>query len=148
MSLSQNWNQLRDRADLLQNYKMVYDTGDPRKPLEKEWFELQQRDTRWKKDLDGRKKDRCYAAEHILEWQLLAEFIEADKKSPASRCVHLYEWFMEAMPKGKSHKVKVAKYKGKLAPNGHFDFEDQDYNLDKWDLSKQRDPMYINWISK
>jgi hypothetical protein len=129
---------------------MVYDTGDPRKPLQKEWFELGKRDARWTKDLDGRNENRCYSAEHVLEWQLLVDFIEEEKDTNllGSRCVHLYEWFLEYMPKGKSHKVKVAKDKGKLGTNNRFDFEDKDYSMDGWDFTKQKNPMYITWISK
>jgi hypothetical protein len=127
---------------------MVYDTGDPQKPLEKEWFELKRHDARWKKDLDGRAENRCYAAEHVLEWQLLRDFIEADKHIQQSRCAHLEKWFLEDMPKGKSHKVKVAKDNGRLGTNNRFDFEDQDFTLDEWKNDALPIPRLIEWICK
>ena len=130
---------------------MVYDTGDPTEPLKKEWFEMQLRNKRWNKDLVGRTPsgaNRCYAAEHVLEWQLLKQFIEADKKrGDESRCAHLYQYFLEEIPKA-SYKVKVAKNNGKLEKNNHFEYEEKDYSFDKWTNKEQDVPRAIDWICK
>ncbi|KAF1851751.1 uncharacterized protein K460DRAFT_271464 [Cucurbitaria berberidis CBS 394.84] len=130
------------------NYGMVYDTGDPTEPLKKEWFELQQRKKRWTKDLVGRKPTkgnkprRCYAAEHVLEWQLLQEFIEADSmKGQESRCMLLFKYFGEKMPKA-TYKVKVARNNGKLGTNNHFEYEDRDHTLDRWKEDEPKERRY------
>lgn len=100
----------------------------------------------WTSDLQGRGGQRCYATEHILEWQLLQDFIEHDKdKKDQSVCAHLINWFLDPMPAGK-HKVKVAKDEGKLK-NDHFEYEDKDYELKPWNYKAQK-PRYIEWICK
>ncbi|KAH8711916.1 hypothetical protein GQ44DRAFT_776460 [Phaeosphaeriaceae sp. PMI808] len=137
---------------LEKKYGIVYDTGDPTKPLKEEWFQLQQRKQRWTEDLVGRtskgnnKPKRCYAAEHVLEWQLLKRFIEADKDSMNSRCWLLFEFLSEPMPKG-AFKVKVAKNDGKLDKDNHFEYEDKDHSLDKWKHEVVKVPRVIDWIS-
>ncbi|KAH7346961.1 hypothetical protein BKA66DRAFT_433113 [Pyrenochaeta sp. MPI-SDFR-AT-0127] len=121
-----------ENTKLIQNYEMVYDTGDPTEPLKKEWFELQGRKKRWTKDLVGRQPqgknpNRCYAAEHVLEWQLLKAFINADKdKKDESRCALLLKYFNEPIPIA-DHNVKVGKDKGKLGTDNHFEYEDKEY---------------------
>lgn len=132
---------------------MVYDTGDPTEPLKKEWFELQQRQTRWTSHLTGRlsssgEKDpnRCYAAEHVLEWQLLKLFIDEDqKKGSESRCWSLLKHFNEELPKA-SYSVKVAKNNGKLGTDNHFEFESKDHSFDGWENKDQIKPRLIDWI--
>ncbi|EAT79447.2 hypothetical protein SNOG_13120 [Parastagonospora nodorum SN15] len=129
-------------------YSRVYDIGDPQKPDEKEWFQLRKRDKKWKVDLNGRAGERIYAAEHVLEWHLLKDFIEEDKElNEKSRCAHLYKWFLKSMPKG-NIKVKVAKNDGelgkkdrsknneKLETKDRFTYEEKDYTLDKWEFAE------------
>jgi hypothetical protein len=137
------------RIDKVQTYKRVYDTGDPTEPLKPEWFKLKRRDERWKKDIVGRKNDRCYEVEHVLEWQLLAQFITADMdKGPDSRCAFLKKYFIEEKLEMKTYKVKVAKDNGKLGTNGHFDYEDGDYLFSKYVSKSQKEPRAIDWIRK
>ncbi|KAI8935007.1 hypothetical protein NX059_008673 [Plenodomus lindquistii] len=137
---------------LEQKYAKVYDIGDPTEPLKPDWFELKSRDKRWTKDLVGRNTKsstatRCYAAEHVLEWQLLQIFIEADiGKGDKSRCAFLLEHFQADFPKTK-HKVQVAKNNGALAKSGHFDYEEKDFEFDKWRHNGQMNPRMIDWIS-
>ncbi|KAH5087525.1 hypothetical protein HBI73_146840 [Parastagonospora nodorum] len=133
------------KNELEKTYGKVYDIGDPRKPFEKEWFQLKNRGKQWTDDLHGRGK-RCYATEHILEWQLLQDFIEHDKdKKDQSLCAHLINWFLEDMPVNK-YKVKVANKEGKLEEDDHFEYEDKEYILEPWNYKDQR-PRYIEWIS-
>jgi hypothetical protein len=146
--LSLTFRDIHDRSDFRQEYSTVYDIGDPRKPLEKDWFALQKHASRWTNDLAGRASPkREYALEHILKWQILRDFIEEDKDTNplASRCVHLHIWFLNSMPKG-NHKVTVAKNNGELGKNDRFDYEDRDYTLDTWDQAKQPTPRMIEWI--
>jgi hypothetical protein len=140
-------------TNMVQRYSTVYDIGDPTKTLDSKWFELERRDKRWTKDLVGRKPrpntnaQRCYAAEHVLEWQTLKIFIEADRdKGDDSRCVFLHKYFKQSMPL-RNHKVQVAKGNGKLGKDGHFDYEEKDYAFGKWENIKQNQPRAIDWIS-
>jgi hypothetical protein len=107
-----------------QTYKMVYDTGDPRDPEAKDWFLLKVHDKKWKKDVSDEKGERCYDAEHVLEWQMLQDFIEEDKdKGDNSRCAHLLKYFTQSMPLD-DIEVEVAKdYKKALKFGEHFDYE-------------------------
>tara|TARA_R110002003_G_scaffold9_6_gene395 strand:+ start:1184 stop:1669 length:486 start_codon:yes stop_codon:yes gene_type:complete len=134
---------------------MVYDIGDPTDPLKPEWFELKRRDKMWTKDLVGRtsgknkgtSQGRCYAAEHVLEWQMLQTFIEADEdKGANSRCAFLYTYFQDSlqMPSG-GYKVQVAKDSGKLT-NDHFDYEEKDYAYQRWKVGTRKTPRAIDWI--
>ncbi|KAH5789298.1 hypothetical protein HBI88_049860 [Parastagonospora nodorum] len=144
---------------LIDTYSRVYDIGDPQKPDEKEWFQLRKRDKKWKVDLNGRAGERIYAAEHVLEWHLLKDFIEEDKElNEKSRCAHLYKWFLKSMPKG-NIKVKVAKNDGelgkkdrsknneKLETKDRFTYEEKDYTLDKWEFAETPVPRLIEWIT-
>lgn len=108
---------------------------------------MKKREDKWTNDIAGRKAtERCYAAEHILEWQLLRDFIEADKSlGSSSRCAHLEKWFLEPMPKT-NYKVKVAKNSGELQSNDHFDYEDMDHGFSRWENKDQPVPRYIEWI--
>lgn len=134
---------------------MVFDTGDPTQHLKREWFELRQHDTVWSQDIPGRTgtSHRCYDAEHVLEWQLLKQFIEEDKEDgEKSRCELVHRYFGKEMedPEVK-HKVKRAKNNGRLGPNDHFDYEEVDFSLDPWNLELgegEKDRRYIDWISK
>jgi hypothetical protein len=127
-------------TDQAQSYGKVYDTGDPQKPFDKEWFEVKNRKTRW--------GGTCrYATEHILEWQLLQDFIEGDKgQGSNSRCAHLQEWFLGSMPTS-AYKVKVAKNDGELQKDNHFEYEDKDYGFGGFKFEAQN-PRYIDWIGK
>jgi hypothetical protein len=84
-----------------------------------------------RKDKNGVQTKRCYDAEHVLEWQLLRDFIQEDfAKKDDSRCALLWKFFHKTkMPKIK-HKVMVAKNNGKMI-NGHFDYETTDYDFSK-----------------
>lgn len=131
---------------------MVYDIGDPTEPLKDEWFELRNRNKRWTKDLPGRTRSkRCYAAEHVLEWQLLKTFIEADKENgPTSRCAFMEKFFLDeikGIPRTK-HKVQVAKDDGRLGKDNKFEFEERLYDFDQWTSKTQKVPRPIDWISK
>jgi len=127
---------------------MVYDTGDPTEPLKSEWFNLKRRDKRWTKDIVGRKKPtRCYEAEHVLEWQLLKSFIEADKiRSSKSRCAFMHKFFINPDFPRSQHRVQVAKDNGKLGKDGKFQFEEKQYDFSDWKIMDQKDPRPIDWI--
>jgi hypothetical protein len=135
----------------------VYDTGDPTEPLKSEWFELKSRNKRWTNDLVGRgpgpqTTTRCYAAEHVLEWQMLTSFIEEDRtKDDDSRCAFLITYFAKTKMPKTIHKVQAAKDKGKLEPNKHFTYDEVDYDFSKWVHGKgkdKRDPTTLDWIGK
>jgi hypothetical protein len=133
---------------------MVYDTGNPTEPLKRDWFELKVHDKKWNADLVGRTGgDRCYAAEHVLEWQLLKQFIQDDMDQGAqSRCAFLYTYFIDNKMPRKTHKVQVAKQNAVNVPpeldkNGHFDYEEASYDFSKWNtVYGVKDPRAIDWI--
>ncbi|KAF2824664.1 hypothetical protein CC86DRAFT_353149 [Ophiobolus disseminans] len=134
-----------------QKTKRIYDTGDPTKPYDIKWFELQVLDERWAKDIAGRKDPaRCYDAEHVLEWQLLKTFIEEDMASPNSRCVLMHKYFMQELDK-KSYKVKVAKNDGALK-NDKFELEDGTLDFSNWNVVVKKGgsavkPRLIDFVS-
>jgi hypothetical protein len=83
----------------------------------------------------------------VLEWNLLKTFIEADKdKGDDSRCVFLYKYFLEDTMPLKNYKVQVAKDNGKLKSDGHFDYEEKEFEFGKWKHSVQKKPRPIDWI--
>jgi len=101
-------------------------------PDKGEWFRLGRLDERHTKV----RKDRCYEAEHVLEWQTLMRFIDEDKsKGPNSLCAFLYKFYEDDIPKDK-YKVKVAKKKGELGPNDRAEYEDLDYDLSQWKFER------------
>ncbi|KAH7090484.1 hypothetical protein FB567DRAFT_546679 [Paraphoma chrysanthemicola] len=135
-------------GDTEERNKMVYDTGDPTKPLEPEWFQLECREQRWTTVTPGKKGNRCYDTEHVLEWQLLAQFIQEDRhKGAGSRCAFIWKYFTQKKMDLKAYKVKIAKNKGKLDSDGHFEYEDGEFLFDKYENSEQKEPRAIEWIS-
>lgn len=144
---------------------MVYDTGDPREPQDPAWFQMTCHKERFKDDLDDRvnkpRPNRCYSAEHVLEWQLFADFIEADiEKEEDSRCVFLYKFFDDTPLPEQNYKIQAAvqapkppatqKYAPVLKQNGHFDYEQVEYDFAKWQSPKgtKPDPRAIDYIGK
>ncbi|KAH7075650.1 hypothetical protein BKA63DRAFT_603011 [Paraphoma chrysanthemicola] len=126
--------------------KAVYDTGDPAKPLEPEWFQLKSHEKRWKAN-PGKNGNRCYDTEHVLEWQMLGQFLQEDKEKGAdSRCAFLYKYFVQKRMELKTYKVKAAKDKGKLTSKNRFDYEEVDYLFSKYDNKAQVDARVIDWI--
>jgi hypothetical protein len=85
----------------------------------------------------------------VLEWHLLKDFIEEDiGKGENSRCALLWKFFLKTnMPKIK-HKVQVAKDNGKLESDGHFIYEEKDYDFSKWKHDKNTVPTTMDWICK
>ncbi|KAF1830451.1 hypothetical protein BDW02DRAFT_608730 [Decorospora gaudefroyi] len=116
-------------------YHRVYDIGDPSEPLKPEWFRLKRHRTKWSKNIRGVTKTRCYSAEHVVEWQLLANFIKADK----NRCVFLLKHFGMNMPMT-MHKVQVAKNNGELKSNGRAEYETKDYDFSKFPTTNPLSP--------
>ncbi|KAF2749771.1 hypothetical protein M011DRAFT_511825 [Sporormia fimetaria CBS 119925] len=142
-----------DLADLEKAYHRVYDFANPLDPLSPDWFKLKEQDQGWKKNLAGMKKNRCYAAEHILEWNVLVTFIEDDleTKKDGSRCHFIKKFFggkesgtgAASMPK-KDIYVKVAKdYNKALASDAQFDYEDKPYRFSSF----EGDPRPIDWVT-
>ncbi|KAJ4304608.1 hypothetical protein N0V90_000134 [Kalmusia sp. IMI 367209] len=147
---SPRWPKLKD---LEKAYEMVYDIGGPSDPSKSEWYELKRHEKRWTVDLEPNKGDRCYDSEHVLEWDLISIFLEADEDrsdEQDSRCVLLYKYFKgENMPLD-NIKVKKAKdYKKVLGKGDRFDYEDADYEVRKFQ-SKFPDeinkPRPLDWI--
>jgi hypothetical protein len=133
----------------MQRTARYYDTGDPTKPLDAKWFQLESLTQGWTSDMatTSPNKKRCYQVEHVLEWQLLTKFIEEDKdKDDTSRCAHLYKYFLKDLPTF-DYKIKVAKDDGKLDSNDHFEYEEKEYEFSKWDVKAQTKPRMIDWIS-
>jgi hypothetical protein len=111
---------------------------------------MRRRDQRWTNDLVGRKNkpssNRCYDAEHVLEWQVLRAFIEQDIEKDDSRCSFLYKHFLTNDMPLKNHKVQVAKNNGKLKADGHSDYEEKEYEFAKWQNKAMPKPRAIDWI--
>lgn len=111
----------------------MYDTGNPKEPNKAAWFKLERRDSRWTTNRD----ERCYDAEHVLEWQMLSRFIEADSNlGKDSRCAYLHKFFEIGINKGE-YKVKAAKNEGKLGANDRAEYDDVDYDFAKWKVKSQ-----------
>jgi hypothetical protein len=116
------------------------------------WFKLESRKERWTLKNVGKpgvvtSPERCYDAEHVLEWQLLAAFIEEDKnQKDQSRCALLMKYFEKDLPKT-TYKIKAAKDNGKLDQNNRFNYADTDYAFDKWNVGSIKTPRAIDYIS-
>ncbi|KAF2276881.1 uncharacterized protein EI97DRAFT_490465 [Westerdykella ornata] len=88
---------------------------------------------------------RCYDAEHVLEWNMLAEFLQEEgyKDDAKSRCHSILEFFEGKMER-EDIKVKVAKvYNKALAKGDHFDYEEKTFVSSKI----KDDPRPIDWIT-
>ncbi|KAL1600455.1 hypothetical protein SLS60_006841 [Paraconiothyrium brasiliense] len=129
---------------------MVYDIGGPSDPTKPEWYQLKRHDKRWTADIDPERKERCYDAEHVLEWSLLLEFLEEND----SRCVLLWKYFSEEnMPKGDIPVRKAKDYKKALKKGEHFDYMDAQFEVGKFksywasDENPIKAPRPIDWIA-
>jgi hypothetical protein len=125
-----------------QDYHRVYDIGDPRYPEDPAWFQLTKRDSKWTSNLVGVQGQRCYSAEHVLEWQLLNDFIKEDKDNPSpgkeSRCVAIMKYFLEPMTlKDTTVKVAINPNKALTDKDNKFEYIDTPY---KW--SKMKMPEF------
>jgi hypothetical protein len=77
---------------MVQHDPKYYDIGDPTEPLKPDWFLFRKWSQPWEEDIDGKqpKAPRCYHVEHVIEWQVFKQFVEADKdKNDDSRCALL-----------------------------------------------------------
>ncbi|KAJ4360685.1 uncharacterized protein N0V89_001252 [Didymosphaeria variabile] len=128
---------------------MVYDIGDPSDPTKPDWYQLKRHDKRWTEDIDPERGDRCYDAEHVLEWSLLLQFLGENN----SRCALLWKYFSEEnMPKNDITVRKAKDYKKTLKKGDHFDYTDAQFKMGKfksfWSNDKDpiKEPRPIDWI--
>jgi hypothetical protein len=135
---------------MVQHDPKYYDTGDPTEPLNPDWFQFKQWSQPWKDDIDGKqpKAPRCYHVEHVLEWQVFKQFVEADKdKNDDSRCALLQKYFKQNLPSF-DYKVQVAKGSGELnSKYDRFYYEEKKYEFGKFKVGTNTQPRMIDWIS-
>lgn len=132
---------------------MVYDIGDPSKPNKADWFKLTLHKQRWPTDVHPSKTTRVYNAEHVLEWALLREFIEADKNNgDASRCAIIFKYFIQEDMARKNIDVQVARdYKKTLnTADDRLEFETKKFEWSKFRAppkSAQTRPRPIDYVA-
>jgi hypothetical protein len=128
---------------------MVYDIGDPSKPTDEKWFRLTRHEKKWDKDVVETRDKRSYDAEHVLEWNMLRTFIEADKAlGAASRCAFVYQFYLQDT-KAKDVDVQVAKnYEKELKTDSdRLEFETKKYKYSKVKFPGNRAPRPIDYVA-
>ncbi|KAF2449700.1 hypothetical protein P171DRAFT_340712, partial [Karstenula rhodostoma CBS 690.94] len=142
----------------LGDYKMIYDIGDPSDPTKAEWYQLKRYERRWSQDVDATRGERCYDAEHVLEWSLLLKFLQEDrdkKDGHDSLCTLMWKYYSKQnMPKESIPVRKAKDYQKVLDKGEHFDYEWEYFKFSKfrsewYDRKGEtpiKEPRPIDWI--